>query len=77
VEVVETVTGATEVVGVVEITELVVGVVVEVVTKVVVVGMVVEVVVVVELLQDASNSETTVRKHNPITKILLFILSPF
>lgn len=76
-EVVETVTGETEVVGVVEITELVVDVVVEVVTIVVVVGVVVEEVVEVELPQDASNSETTIKKHNPIIKILLFILSPF
>ena len=73
----ETVTGTVEVVDVVETTELVVGVVLEVVTEVVVVGVVVKVVVEVELPQDASNSETTVKKHNPITKILLFILSPF
>ena len=38
---------------------------------------VVEEAVVVELPQDASRSETTTRKLRPITRILLFILSPF
>ena len=59
--------GITEVVDVVAITEVVVEVG----------GTVVDVVVVVELPQDASRSETTIKKLKPMTIILLFILPPF
>jgi hypothetical protein len=61
------VVGITEVVDVVAITEVVVEVG----------GTVVDVVVVVELPQDASSSETTIKKLKPMTIILLFILPPF
>jgi hypothetical protein len=61
------VVGITEVVDVVAITEVVVDVG----------GTIVDVAVVVELPQDASSSETTIKKLKPMTIILLFILSPF